>query len=431
MNLLLARVRSEGDIALAAATSGVAALLLAGGTTAHSRFGIPLRHGGTSALVMEGDAAAVIRRARLIAWDEAPMAHRDTFRVLDALLRDVMHSVDPAYEGVPFGGKTVVLSGDWRQVLPVVRRGTRAAIVNACLKRSPLWRHFRVMTLRTNMRVRAVPTPEGRAAVEAFSAWLEAVGNGTLPSPLPIPPHLVVPTTDVRDLLHTIFPSNRPDPVIYTQRCVLTPLNKTVQHINDMAFTDFPGPETVYCSADYFPSDDATNAMIYPTELLNILRPSGMTQHRLVLKPGVPIILLRNLNRMMGLMNGTRLVVEACLRYSVQARVLTGPAAGRSVCLPRINLTVPDSSELSIQFIRRQIPVALAFAMTINKAEGQTFDRVGLWLPDHVFSHGQLYVALSRVSAVDGIAVQVGPRLTPPAGEPLTVENIVWKEVLS
>ena len=136
---------------------------------------------------------------------------------------------------------------------------------------------------------------------------------------------------------------------------------------------------------------------MYPTELLNTLQPAGMTRHILYLKVGTPVILIRNLDRTKGLMNGTRLVVMACYRHYLQARVVNGSRAGTVVLIPRINLTPPDNKSTSICFVRRQFPIRLAFCMTINKAQGQTFKRVGLFLPEHVFAHGQCYVALPAV----------------------------------
>ena len=72
----------------------------------------------------------------------------------------------------------------------------------------------------------------------------------------------------------------------------------------------------------------------------------------------------------------------------------------------------PAESDLPFKLIRRQFPVQLAFAMTINKSQGQTFERVGILLSDPVFSHGQLYVAFSRAKSRDDVKVQVvdGPK---------------------
>ena len=94
----------------------------------------------------------------------------------------------------------------------------------------------------------------------------------------------------------------------------------------------------------------------------------------------MPIILLRNLTRSAGLMNGSCLVVTACLRYGVQATILTGTWKGSSVCIPRINLTPAQEAELGLHFIRRQLPIKLAYCITVNISQDQTLKVVGLLL---------------------------------------------------
>lgn len=102
LSLLLASVRQTGGVALACATSGLAALLLEGGTTAHSRFKLPLEldADSVSGMTMQHASAALLRAAKIIVWDEAPMAHKHALGVLDRLLRDIMGRPD-----LPFGGK--------------------------------------------------------------------------------------------------------------------------------------------------------------------------------------------------------------------------------------------------------------------------------------------------------------------------------------
>ena len=106
-NTLLAAVRSDGEVALAVAFSGIAATLLEGGRTFHSRFKAPLQLTATSTcnVPVQSPLADLIRRAQLIVWDEAPMAHRHLLEALDRTLRDVMGSDQP------FGGKVLVLGG--------------------------------------------------------------------------------------------------------------------------------------------------------------------------------------------------------------------------------------------------------------------------------------------------------------------------------
>jgi hypothetical protein len=99
------------------------------------------------------ELAHLVKKADLIVWDEAPMCHKHALQAVDKTLRDIMRTVSPELENIPFGNKAVVLGGDFRQVLPVVKRGSRGKIVSAILKRSGLWPQVRVMKLNINMRV--------------------------------------------------------------------------------------------------------------------------------------------------------------------------------------------------------------------------------------------------------------------------------------
>ena len=376
---------------------------------------------------MRIDRVKIIQLAKVIIWDEAPMANKDNFRVVDLLLRDIMKKVDPSFEHVPFGGKVIVCSGDWRQILPVVQRGTRGSILNACLKSSPLWPHFIIHRLEENMRVATGSASAADDLKAAYAGWLLRVGDGTLPDPITIPPAMLVDSTNVEDIVKDVFDSF--DDECLSKTCILTPKNKVVDEVNNYILDLLPGDPHIYLSADYFGRDSEDDALLYPTELLNVLQPAGMSMHDLRLKPGTPVILIRNLDRTRGLMNGTRLIIVVCLRHFLQARIVNGSRKGMIVFLPRINLTPADGTATSIRFVRRQFPVRLAFCMTINKAQGQTFGRVGLYLPEHVFAHGQCYVALSRCGDPNGLRIMLKPKAQ---GDPYVsgkMVNVVWKEV--
>jgi ATP-dependent DNA helicase PIF1 len=145
---LLSRVRSTGDIALSMASSSIAALLLEGGCTAHSRFKIPVVGlcGSSACYVpLNSPQSALIRAARLIVWDEAPMTHKHVFEAVNRTLQHVMGAIDLALKDMLFGGKVVVMGGDFKRILLVVPWGRRGQIVDANLKRSAvLWHRVKV-----------------------------------------------------------------------------------------------------------------------------------------------------------------------------------------------------------------------------------------------------------------------------------------------
>ena len=119
---LIYRLRSMGKIVLPVASSGIAATLMPGGRTAHSRFKIPivLDDYSSCAISHDSDIAHLIKSTSLIIWDEAPMQHRHAFECLDRSLRDIMKSVSPERAEMHFGGIPILLGGDFRQILPVL-----------------------------------------------------------------------------------------------------------------------------------------------------------------------------------------------------------------------------------------------------------------------------------------------------------------------
>ena len=118
-------------------------------------------------------------------------------------------------------------------------------------------------------------------------------------------------------------------------------------------------------------------------------------------------MLLRNLNPQHNLVNGTRLIITRCTAHVLAAKALTpsGALQQHEVLIPRINFVGDNDGRMPFKMLRRQFPVAPAFAMTINKSQGQTLSTVGIFTTDQVFSHGHMYVALSRSTSASGIKV--------------------------
>ncbi|OWY96829.1 Helitron helicase [Phytophthora megakarya] len=177
--MVLVELGNQGGVAIAVASSGIAATILTGGRTAHSMFWIPLKPNehSTCGISKQTERANLIRQARLIIWDEVPMMHRSCFEVVDRTFRDIMDK-----DREPFGGKAIVFSGDHRQILPVLKDATRATeTLKAFLKASPLWRHLKQVRHFENMRVRTAPDPDDAAELAEFAEVLLQIGEGRFP----------------------------------------------------------------------------------------------------------------------------------------------------------------------------------------------------------------------------------------------------------
>ena len=122
----------------------------------------------------------------------------------------------------------------------------------------------------------------------------------------------------------------------------------------------------------------------YSLEFINSLTPSGLLEHKLYLKVGCIIILLRNLYLRNGLCNGIRLIVRHLHNHVINAEVIAKQSHQR-VLIPRVKLA-PSDVNLPFRLERRQFSIRLAYSMTINKLQGQTFSKVGIYLPAPVFT---------------------------------------------
>jgi hypothetical protein len=449
---LLHFARGEGWPALACAWSGIAATLLEKGRTCHSRFGLPVplpRDDVTSSISAQSGRAEVLRAARLLLWDEAPMAPKEALAAVDRLLRDLMNTPD-----VPFGGKILVMGGDFRQVLPVMPHCSREDVVGHSLKESPLWRDglVEVIALRKNMRA--------RAADNAWREYLLQLGDGEVPTHEALGPDMIrlpdsiaaPPGWTVDDLVAHTYPkltlmsqsvlredTREEDMAYFCERAILSPRNVDVDALNAEILKLFPDTaKNVYYSVDSIDAATPEEELLWPLDFLNSLTVSGLPPHELTLCPGVVVMLLRNLDVDKGLCNGVRAVVVKTHRYVLDLLLISGTSKGSRVYVPRLSLA-PKSPDLPFVLRRKQFPVKLAWGMTINKAQGQTLARVGVYLPKPVFTHGQLYVALSRVGGPELIRVLIEAgelqfQITEDddaTAQPGTYTlNVVWKEAL-
>lgn len=258
-----------------------------------------------------------MREAVVIIIDEVSMGYRFIFEAIDRSLRFV--------RGIerPFGGITMVWAADWRQSLPVVPRGSRGQVVNACLRSSPLWSLAEIFKLDVNMRIRQL------GENSEFEGYLLRCGDGHLDVNASQGPFRVaVPDTlrfkgSLDDLVNWVFDElsdHFQDPEWIASRGIICPTNKTVDIINSSVMGKFPGQPRGYRSFDSVDKD----AHLYPTEFLNTLSPSGMPPHKMTLKIGCPVMLLRNLDPQHGHCNGTKYTVSHLHDNVIEAVVAVG-----------------------------------------------------------------------------------------------------------
>ena len=329
-------------------------------------------------IAIQSVTADLIRKAKVIVWDEAPMNHRFLLEALDRTLRDITRN-----KLEPFGGKVVVLADDFRQVLPVIINGSRAQIVAASIKRSPLWQCFQFLSLTENMRVAKNGSDDN---LRSFDQWLLRLGNGTLPHVVPGSEMIWISVEKcitinanskalrqqgMREVINFVFPNltaRFTDRQWLSERTILAPKNTAVDEINNFLISRLRGEEIICKSADSTVDlDDATH---YTKEYLNTINSSGMPAHRIVLKINCPLILLCNLNPSEGLCNGTRLILNKSLGNFLHCTIVGGTVDGREVSIPRITLKPNEEEGHPVEWQRRQFPVRAAFAMPINKSQG-------------------------------------------------------------
>ena len=237
----------------------------------------------------------------------------------------------------------------------------KAAIVEGCLRRSRFWANIVKFHLTANMR-----TNPDQAE---FAQYLLEVGEGRHQRIAGLPEESIdIPRNWVTEnVINEIFPEVDENS---HNTAILTPKNNTALLINEEVLEKLPGDRKIYYSHDIELDQNSqpNPAPLYPVELLHSLTPSGMAPHKLILKKGALIMLLRNMDPSLGLCNGTRLIIEELYENTIKARIVQSTYSGSSHFIPRMKIN-PSETNLTISFSRSQFPVRLAYAFTINKAQ--------------------------------------------------------------
>ena len=397
------------------AFTGIAATLLPNGKTVHKTFGlpVPMFHDSSSNIKIQSKEGLFLKEVKVFIWDEASMAPRYALEIVNKTLKHIMNN------DLPFGGKIIILGGDFRQLLPIKIRGTRSETLNLCIKYSELWKYFIKYTLTINMRV--LPNEIN------FAKFLLDIGDGKLNDThdnLTLPEHCILePNVNVAQ--HIFGNLIREKRFTDMSKCaILSARNIDVDEINQQVTNLLDvSTERIYTAIDS--TENCNNGEfddILLPEYLNSLNPSNLAPYELRLRKNCIVMLIRNISINEGLCNGTRLRIIEFSNHLLKCKILTGDKAGDDIFLNRITLYCENVYPFT--FKRRQFPIKLAFAMTINKSQGQTFDNIIIDLRRDVFNHGQLYVAMSRVRSWDSLKIYLGCQKTN-----TNVKNYVYKEL--
>lgn len=368
--------------------------------------------------INEGDSRAqLLRRARLIIWDEAPMANRAVLACVEETLRLCMGN------NLTFGGKAIILLGDFRQTCPVIRGGSRAQVVEASIRSSPLWSAFCIR--RLTVPIRNAQDPE-------FAQFVDEIGDGAGPE---VSLSMLHHCTTMRQTVDFAFPNeiiNHPE--LCFGRAILAPTNAQIDAYNNIMIKRLPGLPRSYHASDSLKEVEDTNLVnTTPDAILDWAATHslpGLPPTNLILKRGMLVRMMRNFSMDGALVKNTRMAVVDIAPHIITIRLIRptsepGPVPAYldtdTRAIPRIPFNHVLHSGHTL--IRRQYPIAPAYGTTFNSCQGLTLDKVALDLSSPVFSHGQLYTALSRIRHRDDAIVRL-------SNSEMTTLNVTYTELL-
>ncbi|XP_019184031.1 PREDICTED: uncharacterized protein LOC109178935 [Ipomoea nil] len=327
---LSSALRWKGEIVQNVAYSGIAFLLLPSGRTAHSRFAIPIsvNEDSTCNIRQGTPLAELIMQSKLIIRDEAPMMRKVCFEALDRTMRDLLRSTNPRSCEMTFGGKTFVLGGDFRQILPVI--------------------------------------PKEANEIEEFANWIADIGDGKIgnttdgDAEITIPDKFLLKCDDdtismIVDSIFPLFRSGNGDLSYLKDSAILAPTLDVVDIINQYMNDQNPCEGMTYLSCDSVCKSDSNADMLadlHTPEFLNGLRCSGVPNHALTLKIGSPVMVLRNIDHTLGLCNGTRLIVTRLDDHVLEAKIMGGTNAGKCTSMALRRLLRDSSTVVLLRLLR-------------------------------------------------------------------------------
>ena len=440
-NCLFSKVRLQGGVCLASASTALAARLYPRGLTLHSLGGINVIKRANERIesrVKAGSSRAqLLHEASIILIDEISSLHRANLEVFVDLLKSV------GFKG------TLILAGDFRQIAPVVRRGSRQDTVDASPVRSHIWPDVKRHTLVNNHRAAEDPAwcdnTMRIAHMEECPAKLDraksAINDRFIEDGFYwdlgglVPEEQRYDPSSRKQAMRKIFGDDLMD---CNGAAILAATNAPVQRWNDEISelrAGHAGKRTYLAhnfignrEAERSDASDPFASEIEDSEFLATTGDNGVPQHELTLRVGDICFVLRTLNKSAGLVTNARVRILSLGVHRIKVCIMDSAAENNGVDItadiPRIRFTYRLGTG-DLEITRKQFPLALGYAITINKAQGQTLRRVLLDLTTQPFTHGHLYVACSRTRNSASFFAYVQDRT-----RPLHACNVVYKDLL-
>ena len=449
---LLSYGRANGHLSFALASTALVATLYDNGWTAHSFFKVEVRddtdeddteNRSDVQCILGPTRKELLDKTRLIFWDEFPSNHAEVFNAAYIALNQLQ-------------GKIIVAVGDFKQCPPVVQFGSREDIVNASIKSHNLFQQFRKMELTRNMRLegmeRAIQLKiEQNCATDSdildleaqkkYGESLLAIGRGITTESVQLLDEDATTGrmllrlegfqyfTQEEEVLSFLYPNGLQYPNMIGKHVLVATnylgdfWNSKIQEQNEEDLVILRSVDTlVDCDDPY-----GILAGMLTKEVLAKYDHNGVPPHELHLKKGDIALVLVTMSKIDKITKNTRVLILKITQRTVRVQTLTEPQI--SFSFPRINFKFKLPYGNSFRLLRRQFPLRLAYAISINKSQGMEGDKIVIDGRVSPFMMGHTYVANSRVTSFKNIAILNTPEqildLAP------TIVNVVYKELLT
>ena len=430
--------RSKGKIVLGCASTALAAQVYDDFDTFHGLFKYPVIDNledidmlDDVIIKMENfpERKELIEKASVIIWDEFPSNEYHCFKTV--------------YEYFDFfKNKIIICLGDWRQTPPVVKHGSEKEICQASILNSAMWHIFNVYKFSINMRLFGIIKTNDNIdnnyihRQKQYAKMLLNIGEGIYDNETVIECNDLIKDlkenllniennndinnsmiavkipilnycNSIEDSINFVFPNQFNNIESLSNSAILCATNESVDKWNKLIQDYNPNKENILLSYDKFDNvDDPKNILknMITKEVLNRYKENNVPVYELILKENDICFIMRNLFKKQGLTNNTRVRIVKINKYSIRVCTINSKYP-KFFNVPRINFKVNLCYGKGYTMTRKQFPLRLAYSMTYNKCQGQELKKCLVDITSPPFTHGHLYVALSRIRISDNIQI--------------------------